>query len=101
MILTATRAKPDAAFTQKHPTFAKAKTVSCSLLIPNDAPREEVVKALSQRLGQPPDESFEDGGANVSAWNKATAKAVSRVVYRTPAGKGGKATLSASLTFSD
>jgi hypothetical protein len=101
LILTATRAKPDASFTQKHPTFAKAKAVSCSLLIPNDAPRDEVVKALGQRLGQSPDESLEDGSAHVSAWNKETAKAVSRVVYRAPAGKGGKATLSAHLTYND
>jgi hypothetical protein len=101
LILTATRAKPDVSFTQKHPTFAKAKAVSCSLLIPNDASRDEVVKALGHRLGQSPDESVEDGSAHVSAWNKETAKAVSRVVYRAPAGKGGKATLSAHLTYND
>jgi hypothetical protein len=101
LILTATRAKPDASFTQGHPKFAKAKSVSCSLLIPNDAPRDEVVKALGQRLGQPPDESNEDGNARLSAWNKETAKAVSRVVYRAPASKGGKATLSAHLTYND
>jgi hypothetical protein len=75
--------------------------VSCSLLIPHDAPRDEVVKALGQRLGLPPDETIEDGSAHVSAWNKETAKAVSRVVYRAPAGKGGKATLSAHLTYND
>jgi len=101
LILIAMRARPDAAFIQKHPTFAKAKTVSCSLLIPNDAARDEVVKALGQRLGQASDESIEDGSARVTAWNKETAKAVSRVVYRTPADKVGKATLSASLTYND
>jgi len=101
LILTATRAKPDASFTEGHPAFAKAKSVSCSLSIPNDEPHDEVVKALGQRLGLPPDESIEDGNAHLSAWNKETAKAVSRVVYRAPAGIGGKTTLSAHLTYND
>jgi len=101
LILTATRAKPDAAFRQMHPAFAKAKTASCSLLIPNEASRDDVVKALAQRLGRAPDESLDDGGAHVSAWNSETAKAVSRVVYRVPAEQGRKATLSATVTVKD
>jgi len=101
LILTATRAKPDAPFTQKHPAFAKAKTVSCALLIPNNTPRDEVVKALGQRLGLPPDETIEDGNTHVSAWNKETSKAVSRVVFRAPVSNGGKAILSAHLTYND
>lgn len=101
LILTATRAKPDEAFKQKHPAFAKARTVACSLLIPNDASREELVKALAHRLGREPDESLDDAGAHVSAWNSETAKGVSRVLYRAPADKSRKATLSASATVKD
>ena len=101
LILIAARAKPDEAFKQKHPAFAKAKTVSCSLLIPNEASRDEVVAALTQRLAQAPDESLDDAGVKVSVWNKETAKAVSRVVYRVPAEKGRKAALSASLALKD
>jgi hypothetical protein len=101
LILIAARAKPDEAFHQKHPAFAKAKTVSCSLLIPNHASRDEVVAALTQRLGQAPDESLDDAGVKVWAWNKETAKAVSRVIYSVPAEKGRKATLSATLILAD
>lgn len=101
LILTASRATPDEAFRQKHPAFAKAKTASCSLLIPNDASRDDVVKALARRLGREPDESLDEAGAHVSAWNSETVKAVSRVVYRVPAEKGRKAALSASVTIKD
>jgi hypothetical protein len=70
-------------------------------LIPNNTPRDEVVKALGQRLGLPPDETIEDGNTHVSAWNKETSKAVSRVVFRAPVSNGGKAILSAHLTYND
>jgi len=60
-----------------------------------------VVAALTQRLAQAPDESLDDAGVKVSVWNKETAKAVSRVVYRVPAEKGRKAALSASLALKD
>jgi hypothetical protein len=101
LILTATRAMPDEALKQKHPAFAKGKYVACSLLVPNDAPREDIVKELKHRLGRDPDESLEDAGAHVSAWNNETAKAVTRVVYRAPAENGGKAALSASVIVKD
>lgn len=101
LILTATRARPDAAFKAKHPAFAKARTAACSLLIPNEASREDVVKALAQRLGRVPDESLDDAGAHISAWNSETPKGVSRVVFSAPAERGRKATLSASATVKD
>jgi len=101
LILTATRARPDEASKQKHPAFAKGKYVACSLLVPNDAPRDDIVKELNHRLGRQPDESLDDGGAHVSAWNNETAQAVTRVVYRAPAEKGGKGALSASVIVKD
>lgn len=101
LILTATRAKPDDAAKQKHPAFAKGRSVACSLLIPNDAAREDIVQELKHRLGRDPDESGDDAGAHVFGWNNETAKAVSRVVYRAPAEKGRKAALSASAYVKD
>ncbi len=101
LILTATRAKPDEASKQKHPAFAKGRSVACSLLIPNDETREDIVKELVRRLGRQPDESRDDAGAHLYAWSNETPKAVSRVVYSAPAGKGGKASLSASAIVKD
>lgn len=101
MILTATRAKPDEASKQKHPAFAKGRSVACSLLIPNDAAREDIVKELVRRLGREPDESRDDADAHTYAWSNETAKAVGRVVYSAPVGKGGKASLSASAMVQD
>jgi len=68
---------------------------------PAGAGKSSAAKALAQRLGRAPDESLDDGGAHVSAWNSETAKAVSRVVYRVPAEQGRKATLSATVTVKD
>jgi len=101
VILTATRAKPDEAARQKHPAFAKGRSVACSLLIANDAAREDIVKELAHRLGREPDESRDEAGAHVYAWSNETAQAVSRVVYSAPAAKGGKASLSASAIVKD
>ena len=101
LILTATRAKPDEAQKQKHPAFAKGRSVACSLLIPNDAAREDIVKELERRLGRGPDESRDDAGAHVYAWSNETPKAASRVVFTAPAGKSAKASLSASAIVKD
>jgi hypothetical protein len=101
MILTATKAKPDEASKQKHPAFAGGRRVACSLLIPNDAAREDIVKELVRRLGRAPDESRDDASAHTYAWNNETPKAVGRVVYSAPVSKGAKASLSASAVVKD
>jgi hypothetical protein len=101
LILTATRAKPDEAFKQTHPAFAKASSVACSLLIPNDAPAADIETELKRRLGRGPDESRDEDGAHVSVWNNETTKAVGRVVFRAPAEKSAKAALSASAIVKD
>jgi hypothetical protein len=101
LILTARRAKPDAAEKQAHPAFANGRTVACSLLIPNDAPQADIVKELTTRMGRVPDETRDEADTHVSAWNNETPKAVGRVVFRAPAGKGAKAALSASATVKD
>ncbi len=102
LILTARRAKPDAAEKQAHPAFANGRTVACSLLIPNDAPPADIVKAVATRMGRAPDETRDEADTHVSAWNTETPKAVGRVVFRAPAGKGtAKAALSASATVKD
>jgi hypothetical protein len=101
MILTATRAKPDEAAKQKHPAFAKGRRVACSLLIPNDAAREDIVKEIVRRLGRAPDESRDDASAHIYTWNNETPKAVGRVVYSTPVSKAAKASLSASAFVKD
>jgi hypothetical protein len=101
LILTAARAKPDKALMQKHPAFAKGRSVACSLLIPNDAAREDIVKELERRLGRGPDESGDDASAHVTAWNNETPKAVSRVVFTAPTGNSAKASLSASAVVKD
>lgn len=101
LILTARRAKPDAAEKQAHPAFANGRIVACSLLIPNDAPPADIVKELTTRMGRGPDETRDEADTHVSAWNNETPKAVGRVVFRAPAGKGAKAALSASATVKD
>ena len=102
LILTARRAKPDAAEKQAHPAFANGRTVACSLLIPNDTPPADIVKAVATRMGRAPDETRDEADTHVSAWNTETPKAVGRVVFRAPAGKGtAKAALSASATVKD
>lgn len=101
LILTARRAKPDAAEKQSHPAFANGRIVACSLLIPNDAPQADIVKELTTRMGRAPDEARDEADTHVSAWNNESPKAVGRVVFRAPADKGTKAALSASATVKD
>jgi hypothetical protein len=101
LILTARRAKPDAAEKQVHPAFANGRIVACSLLIPNDAPQADIVKELTTRMGRAPDEARDEAETHVSAWNNETPKAVGRVVFRAPADKSAKAALSASATVKD
>jgi hypothetical protein len=101
LILTARRAKPDAAEKQAHPAFANGRIVACSLLIPNDAQPADIVKELTTRMGRAPDETRDETDNHVSAWNNASPKAVGRVVFRAPADKGTKAALSASAAVKD
>jgi hypothetical protein len=101
LILTARRAKPDAAEKQVHPVFVNGRIVACSLLIPNDAPQADIVNELTTRMGRAPDETRDEADTHVSAWNNETPKAVGRVVFRAPADKSAKAALSASATVKD
>jgi hypothetical protein len=96
MILTASRSAPDEDVKQRHPAFAKGKSVACALLLPGGDPPAEIVRRLARRLGREPDEQREEAGGKVWVWNAASDKAVSQVRYQVPAEAGGKAALSAS-----
>jgi len=101
LILTARRAKPDAAEKRVHPAFANGRIVACSLLIPNDAPQADIVKELTTRMGRAPDETRDEADTHVAVWNNETPKAVGRVVFRAPVEKSAKAALSASASVKD
>lgn len=98
LILTASRAKPDEALKEAHPAFAKGRSTGCALLFPSDAPPEDIVKELTSRMDRAPDESRDETGAHITAWNNVSPEGLGRVVFRAPADKRAKAILSASAT---
>jgi hypothetical protein len=95
-ILTASRAKPDDAFKQQTPAFAKATRTACSLLLPSTQP-DPLLGELTRLMGRPADQSWQDGNMRVHAWTHQRAEALSHVHYYAPEKAGAQAVLSASV----
>jgi hypothetical protein len=95
-VLTAARSKPDAAFKQAVPAFAKSTKVACSLQFPATASKETVLNKLIALLGRAPDQSSEEGAMRVHVWSGQNDKLLSHVHYYAPLKDGPTGVLSAS-----
>jgi hypothetical protein len=100
-VLTAARSKPDAAFKQAMPAFAKSTNVACSLLFPAADAKEAVLQELIALLGRAPDQTSEEGSMRVYVWSGQNAKLLSHVHYYAPLQNGPTGVLSASTFIKD
>jgi hypothetical protein len=95
-VLTAARAKPDAAFKKEQPAFAKAVNTTCSLLVPSEKP-DQLLGELTRVMGRTPDKTWQDGDMRAYAWAHQQRNALSNVYFYSPEKAGATAALGASI----
>lgn len=67
LVLSASRARPDADFRAQVPAFADSTAYACSLS--NPTPSRELLPAMTAMMGRPPDEAWEQPPAKVHSWS--------------------------------